>query len=99
MDQARPIHLPHQKAVARCMVVVMVRAQPLRRGALAALCAGGRGHGRGGGGSKVWRVAGLETTCSLTRRKFPLFKLEFKWLESKDAAAALVLAPAGHGKR
>lgn len=73
MDQARPIRLRHQKAVARCVVMVMVRAQPLRRRVLVALCAGGRGYGNGGGGVKVWRVAGLETTCSLTHRKFPRF--------------------------
>jgi hypothetical protein len=37
MDQARPICPRHQKAVAGCMVMVMVRAQPPWRRVLAAL--------------------------------------------------------------
>ncbi|MNV41422.1 hypothetical protein D3C71_1330570 [compost metagenome] len=98
MDQAWLVCPRHQKAVARRVALVMPRLKPLRLRLLAGLCAGVRPTAEGGG-VKVWGVSGLETTCSRTRRKFPLFKLEFKWLESKDAAAALVLALAGHGKR
>ena len=50
MDQARPVRLRHQQAVAGCMVMVMVRTQPLRCRVLVALCAGGRGYGSGGAG-------------------------------------------------
>lgn len=50
MDQARPVRQRHQKAVADCMVMVMVRAQTRRSRVLVALYAGGRGYGRGGAG-------------------------------------------------
>jgi hypothetical protein len=47
---------------------------------------------------KVWPHSSAETRRTRTRKKFPLFKLEFKWLESKGAAVALGLAPVGREK-
>lgn len=75
VDQARPVRPGHQKSVAGRSVAVVARAQRLRDRALAGLSAGVMGHGRGGGGVKVWRVRLPETTRSLTREKFPLNRI------------------------
>lgn len=75
MDQARPVRARHHKPVERREVTSMVRVWLLRDRVLAGLCERVRGHGRGGGGVKVVRVRIPETTCSLTRGKFPLNRI------------------------